>query len=258
MVSVVGAIGLLIGIQMLENGPIGANVPAALLGAVSQLPLTGVAAVAVLAATAANVAMGAAVLRMAVDRPFDSFGSLILGGLAAAVLIDTADADAARWRRPVHLADRRGAPRGRPRAGVAPLPLSAGTADAGLAGHRRPCVPAPRAGLGRGHRPPARVAGRSVHGRAVQPRGTRRARAHLRVVRDADHQPVPELRAVAHAASATSRCNRPSRWPRDSPPRSRSPPSHCRSPSSSSWPSTGWPTRSSAAARRTGHLSPSR
>ena len=89
VVSVVGAIGLLIGIQMLENGPIGANVPAALLGAVSQLPLTGVAAVAVLAATAANVAMGAAVLRMTVDRPFDSFGSLILGGLAAAVLVDT-------------------------------------------------------------------------------------------------------------------------------------------------------------------------
>ena len=89
MVSVVGAIGLLIGIQMLENGPIGANVPAALLGAVSQLPLTGVAAVAVLAATAVNVAMGAAVLRMAVDRPFESFGSLILGGLAAAVLVDT-------------------------------------------------------------------------------------------------------------------------------------------------------------------------
>ena len=89
MVSLVGAIGLLIGIQMLENGPIGANVPAALLGAVSQLPLTGVAAVAVLAATAVNVAMGAAVLRMAVDRPFESFGSLILGGLAAAVLVDT-------------------------------------------------------------------------------------------------------------------------------------------------------------------------
>ena len=31
MVSVVGAIGLLIGIQILENGPIGANVPAGLL-----------------------------------------------------------------------------------------------------------------------------------------------------------------------------------------------------------------------------------
>ena len=89
VVSVVGAIGLLVAVQILENGPIGANVPAALLAAASQVPLTGVAAVAVLAATAANVAMGAALLRMTVNRPFDSLGSLVLGGLSAAVLVDT-------------------------------------------------------------------------------------------------------------------------------------------------------------------------
>ena len=89
VVSVVGSIGLLAGIQMIETGPIGANVPAAFAGAASQLSVTAMAAVAVLGATAANVAMGAAAVRMLSDRPYDSPGSLVLDGLAAAVLIDT-------------------------------------------------------------------------------------------------------------------------------------------------------------------------
>jgi hypothetical protein len=89
VVSVVGAIGLLVGIQILETGTIGASVPAAFAGVASQLSVTVVAALAVLAATVVNVAMGAAAARMALDRPFDSVGSLVLTGLGAAVLIDT-------------------------------------------------------------------------------------------------------------------------------------------------------------------------
>ena len=88
VVSVAGAIGLLVGIQILEKGPIGASVPAAFAGMASQLPVTAIAAVAVLAASTANVAVGAAVLRMVVNRPYDSLGALILGGLSTAVLID--------------------------------------------------------------------------------------------------------------------------------------------------------------------------
>jgi hypothetical protein len=89
VVSIAGAVGVLVGVQMLEYGPIGASIPAALGGMASQLPLTAVAAAAVLVATAVNVAAGAAALRMVVNRPFDSLGSLMLGGLSAAVLIDS-------------------------------------------------------------------------------------------------------------------------------------------------------------------------
>ncbi|MGH2384436.1 MAG: hypothetical protein ACRDGB_05210, partial [Candidatus Limnocylindria bacterium] len=90
VISIVGAVGLFVGVQMLETGPIGASVPAALAGAASQLSTTAIAATAILLATIANVAMGAAVARMIMARPFDSIGSLVLTGLAAAVLIDTA------------------------------------------------------------------------------------------------------------------------------------------------------------------------
>ena len=89
-VSIVGSIGLVAGIRLLEGGPIGASVPAAFAGAASQLAATALATLAVLSATSLNVAMGAAAARMVLNRPFDSLGSMILTGLAVAVLIDTA------------------------------------------------------------------------------------------------------------------------------------------------------------------------
>ena len=91
-----------------------------------------------LAATGANVAMGAAILRMTLNRPFDSVGSLILGGLSVAVLIDTAALMLLGGVGLFIWPDHRGAPPCRPRACVATLSVIAGTADAGIPGHRRP------------------------------------------------------------------------------------------------------------------------
>ncbi|MGQ0608888.1 MAG: hypothetical protein ACT4OQ_10560 [Chloroflexota bacterium] len=90
VISIVGTVGLFVGVQMVETGPIGASVPAALAGAASQLSMTAVAAIAILFTSMANVAMGAAIARMILARPFDSLGSLVLTGLAVAVLVDTA------------------------------------------------------------------------------------------------------------------------------------------------------------------------
>ena len=89
VISLVGSVGLFVGILLLAPGSIGASVPAAFAGAASQLSITAIAAVAVLVASVANAAMGAAAARMALGRPFDSLGSLVLTGLAVAVLIDT-------------------------------------------------------------------------------------------------------------------------------------------------------------------------
>ncbi|MGZ6265441.1 MAG: hypothetical protein ACXWN4_00855 [Candidatus Limnocylindrales bacterium] len=68
----------------------GFSVSGALGGILSQLPVTGPAAVLVAAAVAANVLAGAAVLRLAGTPTFRSLTDLVLGGFAAAVILDAA------------------------------------------------------------------------------------------------------------------------------------------------------------------------
>lgn len=90
LVNTTGVAALFYGIRMLEPSPIGASLPGAVSGMMSQALVTGLPLLLVLAAAAANIVMGASVARMALGRPFDSISSFVLTGLAGAVLIDSA------------------------------------------------------------------------------------------------------------------------------------------------------------------------
>ena len=90
VVNIAGAAALFYGIRMLEPSPIGATLPGAVSGVLSQVLVTGLPLLLVLAAAAANIVMGASVTRMVLGRPFDSSSSFVLAGLAGAVLIDSA------------------------------------------------------------------------------------------------------------------------------------------------------------------------
>lgn len=90
LVNTTGVAALFYGIRMLESSPIGGSLPGAISSMMSQAPVTGLPLLLVLAATAANIVMGASVARMALGRPFDSISSFVLTGLVGAVLIDSA------------------------------------------------------------------------------------------------------------------------------------------------------------------------
>jgi hypothetical protein len=62
----------------------------ALDGILSQIGVTGPAALMVAAASAANIMTGAIVIRLTSERPFRSLSDLVLGGLVGAVIADTA------------------------------------------------------------------------------------------------------------------------------------------------------------------------
>jgi hypothetical protein len=92
--SVVLLFGLLVlgaGLEIVRVSPQwGFTYDGAVSGILSQLPVTGPAAVLVAAATAANVLAGAVVLRLAGAPAFRSLSDLALAGFATAVFLDSA------------------------------------------------------------------------------------------------------------------------------------------------------------------------
>jgi hypothetical protein len=91
IVLLVGLAALGIGLGEVSGSPDwGFTWGGALGGLLSQLARTGSAAVLVALATAANVLVGAIVLRFLGTPPFRSLSDLVLGGFAAAVALDAA------------------------------------------------------------------------------------------------------------------------------------------------------------------------
>ena len=88
LLNLVAVIALVVGVGTLESTAIGGSLSAALAGAFAQIPVTGPALVLVLAATTVNVGLGAFTMRAIVGRPYESWTSLLLSGLSAAVLVD--------------------------------------------------------------------------------------------------------------------------------------------------------------------------
>ena len=86
-----GIAALAIGLsQVSGSADWGFTLEGAASGLLSQLPATGPAAVLIAAATAANILAGAIVLRILGTPAFRSLSDLILGGFAAAVVLDAA------------------------------------------------------------------------------------------------------------------------------------------------------------------------
>ncbi|HJT64167.1 MAG TPA: hypothetical protein VJ839_05305 [Candidatus Limnocylindria bacterium] len=86
-VSLVGVAAILIGIWMLDGTQLGSSWPGALEGVVSQLPVTLPASLAVLVATAVQLAAGAVVVRALRGSPYRSVIDAFLGGIVGAVVI---------------------------------------------------------------------------------------------------------------------------------------------------------------------------
>ncbi len=89
-VAVIGLLSLAAGLYLLAPSEIGFTPSGVVRGVAGQLATTLPAAVLVLAATAVNVAAGAAVVRLIRGVPFDALGDLVLAGLVAAILVDLA------------------------------------------------------------------------------------------------------------------------------------------------------------------------
>lgn len=89
LVLLVGVVLLAAGLEVVRVSPQwGFTYDGAVNGILSQLSVTGPAAVLMAAATAANVFVGAVALRFLGAAPFRSLSELILAGLAAAVVLD--------------------------------------------------------------------------------------------------------------------------------------------------------------------------
>jgi hypothetical protein len=91
LILLVGFGLLLAGLQVVGASPVwGFSYTGAMAGIASQLAVTGPAAILIAAATAANVVIGALVLRLAGQPAFKRVSDMILGGFAAAVVLDSA------------------------------------------------------------------------------------------------------------------------------------------------------------------------
>lgn len=90
LVAIAGVVAFGIGLWAVSGTDLGFTPGGVVAGVAGQLGSMLPAAAAVLAVTAANVVMGAVLLRMVRGLPFGSLSELLLGGFVGAVLADTA------------------------------------------------------------------------------------------------------------------------------------------------------------------------
>jgi hypothetical protein len=90
VLNVAGLAALAVGLNLLHDTTLGFSWPDAIAGIGSQIGRTLPAAVLSILVTGLNLLAGAVVMRVALGSPFQSLTTALLGGLAGAILVDTA------------------------------------------------------------------------------------------------------------------------------------------------------------------------